>query len=179
MPSLRMSICVVGSVALFSVCLEWYRAVRRDCTHADPKIRERARWTAYEFVWGVCLIAGALAILAILLAAAYIKITDGSESTLETLVQIPISVVLASALLSLKARFLPFAVCLTGDWWLGNYAVTGDLSFQTPLRALFESFTDFLPDPLRLVWALATLAFLTFSWLRVLNAKADVMEVVA
>jgi len=179
MPSLRESVCVVISAALFSVCLEWYRAVRRDCTHTNPKTRARARLIAYEFVWRVCSFAAALAIVAILLAAAYIKFTDGTESTFEALVQIPISVLLASVLLSLKARFAPFAVCLTGDWWLGNYAVTGDVSFQTPLRILFESFTDFLPDPLRLVWAVATLAFLTFSWLRVLNAKADVMEVIA
>jgi hypothetical protein len=179
MPLLRMSICVVVSVALFSVCLEWYRAVRRDCTHVDPKIRARARWIAYEFVWSVCLVAAALAIITILLAAAYIKIADGTQSAFESLVQIPISVLLASVLLSLKARVAPFAVCLTGDWCLGHYAVTGDVSFQTPLRTLFESFTDFLPDPLRLVWVVVTLAFLTFSWLRVLNAKADVMEAVA
>ena len=177
--TVRMAVCVVLGVVLFGVCLAWYRAVHRRFTHAEPTVRARARWEAYECIWSLCLIAGALALIAILLAAAYIKITDGSESTFEALVQIPIALLLAAALLSLKVRFAPWAVCVTGQWWLGSYALTGDFSFQTPLRVLFESFTDFLPDPLRWTWAVATLALITFTWIRVLDAKTDLAEVVA
>ena len=175
---LRESVCLVLGIALFGLCLEWYRAVRRRCSDPDSTVRASARWNAYELVWSVCVAGGGLAVNGILLAAAYIKFTDGSESSFEALARIPIAMLLASALLALKARFAPFAVCVTGEWWLGSYAVTGDLSLHTPIRVLFESFTDFLPDPIRLVWALVTLGFLTLSWLRALDAKAEFVDVV-
>jgi hypothetical protein len=174
-----MAVCVVLGVALFGVCLQWYRAVRRRCVHAEAAIREQARWDAYEWVWGLCAWGAALGFCGLLLAGAYGTLTHANETAFEHLAQYPVALFLASVLLAVKARFAPWAVCLTGQWWLGSYALTGDVSFQTPLRALFESFTDFLPEPFRWAWGIATLILVTFSWVRVFGAKTDLAEIVA